>query len=64
MDFWNAEVGSLYGWTLLEVLVILKTALDKSGLKLNFLQKRKQRMHISISPNSEAKGLQRLAFPF
>ncbi len=40
MDFWSVEVGSLKGWTLLKVPIILKNALDKNSLKLNFLQKK------------------------
>ncbi len=65
MNFWNVEIGSLKGWTLLKVPIILKNVLDKSSLKLNFLQKKKtQWTHISISPSSGARGLQRLAFPF
>ncbi len=36
MDFWNVKVGSLQGWTLLKVPIILKNVLDKSNLKLNF----------------------------
>ncbi len=40
MDFWNVEVGSLKDWTLLKVPIILKNSLDKSRLKLNFLQEK------------------------
>ncbi len=46
-----------------KVPIILKNALDKSSLKLNFLHE-KQWTHISVSPSCGARGLQRLAFPF
>ncbi len=62
MDCGNVEVGSLKGWILLKVPIILKNALDKSSLKLNFLKK-KQWTHISISPIGGTRGVQRLAFP-
>ncbi len=35
-------------------LIIFKNALDNSSLKLNFLQKKKQWTHISISPSNGA----------
>ncbi len=54
MDLWNVEVGSLYGWTLLKVPIILKNALDKGSLKLNFLQKNSGR--ISLSPQVMEAG--------
>ncbi len=56
MDFWNVEVGSLKGWTLLKAPIILKNALDKSSQKLNFQQK-KNSGRISLSPQvAEPRG--------
>ncbi len=58
MNFWNVEVSSLYSWTLPKVPIILKNALDKSSLKLNFLQKKKSG-RISLPPQVVKLGVSR-----
>ncbi len=58
---WNGKVGSLLEWTLQKIPIISKNSSNKNCSKINFLQTTHW-THISISPRSGARGLQRLPF--
>ncbi len=55
----NGDI-SLLAWTLPKIRITSKKASNKSCLKLNFIQK-SPGAHMSISPWSGARGLERLA---
>ncbi len=55
----NENLGSLHGSTLSKIRMVSKEASNKSCLELNFVQKSVD-AHMSISPRSEARGLQKI----
>ncbi len=55
----NGKVGSLLGWKLQKILILLKSVSNKNFEELNFLQKI-QRVHIFISPRWVIRDLQKL----
>ncbi len=54
------KIHLVWGSTLPKIRITSKKALSKSCLKFNFVQKRLQ-AHMSISPWSGARGLERFA---
>ncbi len=61
MLYWNNKVDSLECLTLLKIQTISKNSSNKICWTLNFFQK-SQWSHVSISPRSGTRGLQRVAF--
>ncbi len=55
----NNKLYSLQGWMLLKIPILWKKGSSKSFLELNSLQK-SHRVHMSISPRSGARLLERL----
>ncbi len=56
----NGKINTVWGYMLQKIRITSKKDLNKSYSKLNFVQK-SLRSHMSIFPQSEARGLERFS---